>query len=792
MMSDPNAKQICLFLGTPDDKPYLPYLKGMFNGLATYVCTDPISLLTHLGMYCDARKITAIVTTSTVILRKLVEIRGTIVKEPSINNYAGSLFTYDGREIVIINPLRQLFTVSYGAFIARRFISKVTARDSWKPSTPFDWSLCTASNIEGIYHDLSTAFAIAADIETFKSPLSIRCIGYTGIYIDSSGHIDTRSYVLPIDSTFALTWMRKINRLPVRKIFQNGKYDQSYLLRYNAAADYWLHDTAHFMHAWYSELPKDLAFINSFFVRSSIYHKDLANTNDLFEYYKYNALDTWVTANVWIAQMLEAPDWARRNYELAFPLVYPCLLAEMTGIKRDQDALLIARRTVESQEQVAVDSLRKMLRSPSFNPGSPLQVKNLLKLLGCGDIDSSNEKDIAKAQLRHPLNNRILALVLTIRGLRKLRTTYLRTDEDAKTTGIHAGEGGSKDFHGRVIYALNPHGTDTARLASREHHFWTGTQIQNIPVGEPGEPSHTKTTICAEDGFFLAEGDLEKAESWDTAYISGDRGLIEAVNSPSDFHSTNANRFFGIPYADIYDDNTKKAKNKPLRNLSKRTNHGFNYNMGAATLIDTMGLDKIWEAGRLLHLEFRDPIRIAQHLLDSVDKVYPGIRKEYYGSVINEVGVHRSLTSRAYHHTEYNCRTYNPDDYIRDGDWKRYCFGKPEKNKLDLNSYVAHCPQSLNARTLNEAFLKVFYEIALPNPLSFRLHAQIHDSILFSYAEGHSDLATAVQQLMQIAVTIRDVSGIIRTFTVPASLKLGTSDKNTGTFNRAKYWSETE
>jgi hypothetical protein len=39
---------------------------------------------------------------------------------------------------------------------------------------------------------------------------------------------------------------------------------------------------------------------------------------------------------------------------------------------------------------------------------------------------------------------------------------------------------------------------------------------------------------------------------------------------------------------------------------------------------------------------------------------------------------------------------------------------------------------------------------------------------------------------MEIPVSVRDVSGTVRTFTVPAALKIGTSDKP------AKYWSETE
>jgi hypothetical protein len=88
--------------------------------------------------------------------------------------------------------------------------------------------------------------------------------------------------------------------------------------------------------------------------------------------------------------------------------------------------------------------------------------------------------------------------------------------------------------------------------------------------------------------------------------------------------------------------------------------------------------------------------------------------------------------------------------------------------------------------------MRVFYEVALRNVSTFRLHAQIHDSILFSYAEGHEYLAEAVRERMEIPVTVCDISGTYRTFTVPAALKLGVKDKATGEFKRAVYWSETE
>jgi len=517
-----------------------------------------------------------------------------------------------------------------------------------------------------------------------------------------------------------------------------------------------------------------------------VYWKDLAETNDIEQYYRYNALDTWATINVWVQQILQAPAWAKRNYLLEFPLVYPCLLAEMTGLRRDMGKLVEARKDVDAKESETLTSLRRMIDVPGFNPGSHVQVKSLMKVLGCADIaDSSGEKNLNKASYRHPLNARIFTKILDIRGWRKLATTYLRLDSDKEGSK----DNGSKEYHGRILYALNPHGTDTGRLASREHHFWTGLQIQNIPRGV-----EVKQTICADDGFYLGECDLEQAESRDTANIAGDTSLIAAVSGARDFHSVNCSAFFGVPYESIYDDALGKTLNKALRDVAKRVNHGANYNMGAGTLVDTMGLENIFKARTLLGLKESDPKKIATYLLAQFHRTYPSIAGKYYVSVVNEIGTTSRLTSRAYHHTEYNKAHFTADDYIGQGDWVRYCFGKPDKNKLDLNSYVAHCPQSLNARTLNEAFLKVFYEIALPNPEHFRLHAQIHDSILFSYTEEglRKNLPDQVREAMEIATTVRDVSGTYRTFTVPAALKLGVKDKKTGEFIRAKYWSQTE
>jgi DNA polymerase I-like protein with 3'-5' exonuclease and polymerase domains len=200
--------------------------------------------------------------------------------------------------------------------------------------------------------------------------------------------------------------------------------------------------------------------------------------------------------------------------------------------------------------------------------------------------------------------------------------------------------------------------------------------------------------------------------------------------------------------------------------------------MGAGVLVETMGEDKIAEAARILKLpRLWTYKQIAEHLLAQFHKTYPAISKIYYPGVIHEVTTTKMLTSKAVHDVPYQASKQG---------LVRYCFSDPSKSKTALNAYVAHPPQSLNAMTLNKAFMKVFYDIALKYPSDFKLIAQIHDSILFQFREGREELADKVKECMEIPVTIRGYDGTTRTFTVPAALKAGTDG------NGSTNWGDTE
>lgn len=793
--ANPKPKsEAILFWGCSADKSYLSYLKSCVGTTTTYIRLEAVTTMTSLTMYCQQKGITKVISSSPTLLAKVLHWNKR--KAPSLAHYAGSYFSIppfkeggDDIELVFIAPIKQLATVPYGKFMATRLITKITKPETWYKPTEFTgFTLLDASSEGDLYQQFTsdTCLLICIDIETFKENAVIRCLSYTGFFYDSStpSGIRSESVVLPLNSMYDVTIMRKWNLLPAPKVMQNGKYDISYLARYNAPVHNYLYDTASLFHSWYSELPKDLGFLNSFFILKAVYWKDLSDTNDIHEYYKYNALDTWGTGNAFLAMLLEAPKYAIDNYLLEFPLTFPCHLSEMTGIERDMDSFSVAKQ----QQQAIIDehaaTLNKMLGvnpPESFNVKSSPQKKALFKLLGCGDLPSQDEKNIKKAMYRHPLNARILGLVLKIIKARTLISNYLTEGKE-----FHRQDGTGNRF----LYSLNPHGTDSSRLASMSHHFWTGDNIQKIPRGPI-----VKQTFKSDPNFLLCEVDLEQAESRDTGYISGDKQLIENVEHSPDFHKSNASQFFGIPFEEV---------TKELRQLGKPINHGANYNMGAFVLIDTMGEEKIYLAKKLLGLPpLWTAIQVAEHLLEQFHKTYPEIKKVFYAGVVAEILKTNKLTSMAVHWDWSRTKdmpnwhliandNYNSELQLK-GAWTRYCFSDPSKSKPALNSYISHPPQSLNAQTLNKAYLTVFHDIAM-NPKhsnNFKLCAQIHDSILFQYRVGHEYLCDMVRERMEIPITIRAYDGVIRTFVVPAGAKKGDHlpSPNTG---KATHWSMTE
>lgn len=737
-----------LFQLTEEDRNYLSFLKPLLSGKANVALNISTPVTIHeICIRAKEKGTTRVITTSQTILKLLLE-----GKKGTIDEYAGSIFHKVGIDFLILDPLEHLVTKSWGKFIFQRYLSKFLMAADWLDLPKFKWYLFSPDKEKELSDRFSKASLISADIETRVGDEDrvITCISFTAIFFNSAyKNYTTLTIVVPFLDMFSIQFARNILSLEIPKVFQNGKYDIAYLLRYNSIPSNYILDTINLFHSWYSELPKDLGFITAFLIRDWIYHKNDNDTSDLEKHYEYNAKDSFTTALDALVLISEMPDWAWSNYYQEFPLVFPCILAEMTGIRSDEDRRKEVKAFLATKLELDLAKIRVSVNNPYYNPSSPVQTAELFKALGCGDLTGTGKIPSDKAKSRHPLNKRILGPIEKYKQDRKAHGTYFK-DEVC--------------WQGRIYYSINPHATDTGRMASKESSYWCGLQIQNITRDNTNPEAKVKDIFVSDDGFYFGEGDYSQAETWGTAYLSGDPTLLKVINDKSkDFHSYNAAAFFGLNYSDIclsiLDEGINEYEHKRLDlkiiDIAKRNNHGSNYNMGASVLLDTMGIENVIRAGKLLKLPSSfSLLNTTQYILNTFEKTYPVIKGPWYDKVKSDVKGSGFLIS-----------PFN---------WHRYCFSDPSKSKLALNSYVAHPPQNLNTGFLNRAWLRVFYEVWMPNFHNFKLCAQIHDCIFFQYRIGHEYLAWQVKKIMEeINVDVKDSFGTVRNLRVPVDLKGG-------------------
>lgn len=745
-----------------DEASYLAKLGELLSGVKVKGFSGELLTIAQLELSCKKHGVTRIITTREDILKKLLPANAQ--KEAKISNYAGSIFDLaDGIELLIINPLKQLYTVKYMPWLTARFVSKLTKPGSWPNVTEFVWKFLEDGNFADLMSDLDSGIMCGVDIETAPG-LRITSVSYSVLMPDYT----IRTYGFFVRNLEDVKRIRIINSHPIKKVMQNGGYDISYFFMYSAPPLAYYYDTVNMMHAWMSELPKDLAFLSAIFIRKSMYWKDMGKSDDPVLKMQYNCLDTWNTVLVALAWLAEAPDWAKSNYIHEFTQVPICHQMSMLGIKRDVQLTEDYNITGSQSLAKLLKSIQTMTNHSNFNPSSPKQTLALMHVLGDKKAESTDDKAVKKSMLLHPLNERILGAINTYRSNRKELSTYLPIGEDAK------------EYKGRILYNIIPHGTDTGRKSSKESNFaladpkgkWKhlGLQIQNI-TGD----GVVKDTFIADDGYEFVEIDKSQAEARGVAYCSGDPDLLEAVESENDFHSWNASAFFGVPYHEIYQNaipehidadgnfnagTEAKTLNKALRNLSKRVNHGSNYNMGAQVLLDTMGEVNVREAQRLLRLPKNYTLlQVTGYLLKTYERTYPKVKTVYYQWIKNCIRKTNKLVGPT--------------------GWTRWCFGDPSNNKLDLNSYVAHYTQNLNAMDLDEGIRRAYVIYAFDPDIKFL--AQIHDSLLLLVRKTDAARAKVkhIAKLMVYPIAVTDCTGVTRQMSVPVDIKF-TGDRWSG------------
>lgn len=184
--------------------------------------------------------------------------------------------------------------------------------------------------------------------------------------------------------------------------------------------------------------------------------------------------------------------------------------------------------------------------------------------------------------------------------------------------------------------------------------------------------------------------------------------------------------------------------------------------MGAGVLLETMGPKSVAEARLLLKLPASwTLLQVCQHLLNTYEKTYPEVKRDWYDDIKRTIKLTKKLVSPL--------------------GWTRYFFSDPATNKPALNAAVAHGPQNLSVSIINPAFYRIWKDSVYGDLRDrVRLKAQIHDSIFFAYRGA--EVPEIVRERMKNPVQIKDIKGVTRTMLIPPDMSIGSGN--------AKFWAD--
>lgn len=733
-----------------------------------------------LQHYLRSNNLEAIATSSDLSLGELVDKAKTISAEaiilcnaqtlancvpgtkPTLDDYRGSLLRFSIPTLVI-NSLAHSHTIEHGSWLLNKDLQKLKTLN--KPALKFSFEVIDTPILwTSAITEMKKSALIAYDIETktineneaefLAGDTIITCCSWTLVYPDLS----MKTYVLPLvdfledhyltDELYggAIRFLRAANRIAVPKAMHNGMYDAFHSLIYRAEPTEFLIDTMAMAHSEFSSLPKSLDFVASLHLHDYVQWKgeaeEASKQKDIQKYYAYNAKDTFTTARLAVHYLYNLPAYARTNYGLAFKNVYPFLYCGFEGLLIDQTKRTELREAAVIKQTEALKGLRTFLADENFNPGSWQQVqKYVYDVFGAADphigkmvvngkkvksAKGTSEKNLLSVGEQHPLLLRLTDRIISYREAQKAIGTYF-------------------DFlqkNGRLLYSINPFGTDTGRASAQSSSLWCGTQVQNIPP-------YAKAMLIADEGYELFEADNSQSEARCVAYLSQDLKLIAALEDKSrDFYTTLGTLFFGIPYEKV----TKNFRNKILKKIV----HGTNYVMGAATFIENAGAQNLIDGaaplGKKITMASKIPEgfitlkQFASELLESYHLPFFRVR-EWYEETKLEIATTKMLKSPL--------------------GWTRYFFGDVTKDHNKFRSAVAHAPQNLSVTILNKGLWKV-WQLTKESKGDLRLKAQIHDSIFCQVKIGREDIKEEILKRMDNTVVVHG-----RTLRIPVDSKCG-------------------
>lgn len=328
------------------------------------------------------------------------------------------------------------------------------------------------------------------------------------------------------------------------------------------------------------------------------------------------------------------------------------------------------------------------LAGESFNVGSPTQVGKLLfeKM----QIDpkarktrrgawSTTEEILEKYAKDHP----IVHLILEIRGLRKLLTTYV----DALPQLINP------ETH-KIHTTFNQVATATGRISS------TNPNLQNIPI-RTEDGREIREAFEADPGCLILSADYSQIELRLIAAFSHDLEMMAAFRAGSDIHRATAAKIYHLAPEEVTDEQRRNAKT---------ANFGIIYGISAFGLSERLGI----------------PRSEAKLLMEGYLNTYPDVQAYMTRAIEN-------AREQGYVTTAFGRKRYLPEINSRNAVLRGYA----ERNAINAPL------QGSAADIIKVAMIDIDREIRARGYRS-RMIIQVHDELIFNVFPDELDSLRAM------------------------------------------------
>ena len=372
--------------------------------------------------------------------------------------------------------------------------------------------------------------------------------------------------------------------------------------------------------------------------------------------------------------------------DVELPLVYTLFAMEREGIGVDAGAL----KEYGQQLIGGISELEQKIQAAAgetFNINSPKQLGEVLfGKLGLPGAKKTKTGYSTAADVLEKLAGEypIVADILQYRQLSKLKATYA----DGLADCI--------DADGRIRTTFEQTVTATGRLSS------TNPNLQNIPIRiELGKA--IRKVFEPKEGYVFIDADYSQIELRVLAHMSGDENLIEAYRQNQDIHRATAALVFGVPFAEVTDQQRRNAK---------AVNFGIVYGISAFGLGEDLDISR----------------KEAQGYIDDYYKAYPGLKK-FLDRCVSDA------KENGYSVTMFGRRRPIPE--LSSGNFMQRSFGE----RVAMNAPIQGTAADIIKIAMNRVFERLDRE-----KLSSRLILQVHDELLI---EAREEEATFVRQILE-------------------------------------------